>query len=175
MEKRQYLFENELVIIEIPTLQVQEELANRIREIKANGEDGVAATFVALKKLCKAKHKDYDFNQYSEVQFRKMVEEVHLYRGLEEIINEAAIVVNEIIALELQRTMLALKESKVKLLVELIHEESAGLKKISNEIYQSQKEKEKLDRLAEEHKKKRKAETKLALSQNKKQEMSGNE
>ena len=155
MEKREFAFENEFVKIINPTKEVEKEIIEMLRQNKSGVNDGVSSAYYILNRLCIPKVEGYDFSKYSLEEFRKMVNEIHCYKGFQEIMNEAAIIGTEITIRELQYTMLGLKQQRLEVLLEIIKEDSEGLKELGKELYQAKKESEKMKEMASKYKEKR--------------------
>lgn len=147
IEKREFLFENEFIKIISPDPDLQQTIAENIKRLKELQIDDLQGMFYVMKKLIIAKDDRYDFNQYTFEQFKEMVDEVHLYEGLQEITNAITLALQDIMMVDLQMTALAMKDLKVKLLVELIKNEAEGVKELQSAIMESRKGKEEVDRI----------------------------
>lgn len=145
IEKKEYLFENEFIKIISPDIDLQQTIAENIKKLKELKRDELQGVFYVMKKLIIAKDDRYDFNQYTFEQFKEMMDEAHLYEGLQEISAAITLALQDIMMVDLQMTALAMKDLKIKLLVELIKSEADGIKELQSAIAESRKGKEEVD------------------------------
>lgn len=149
IERKEYLFENEFVKIINPTMELQRIIAETIKELKAQDKDEVNGIYYVLKKLVIAKDSRYDFSKYTLNQFKEMMEEVELYEGLQQITNAVALATQDIILVDLQMTAMAIKDAKMKALLEVIQNDTNDIMKLNTSIEQSKKEKREVKRISE--------------------------
>ena len=152
MERKEFKFENNYVKIINPNKEQEKEIVEILRECEG---DGVKSAHNILKMICVPKDDRYDFTKYSLEEFKSMYEESHMYDGLLDIVNEAALISNDATIHELQYISLSLKKQRTELLMSIITKESEGLGLLAKEMYYEEKEMKHIERLADAYKEKR--------------------
>lgn len=155
MEKKDFAFENEYVKIIKPTKEIEKEIVAILKDSNVKEDNGIMAAYYILNKLCVAKNEEYDFSKYSLEEFEEMIKEIHLYDGLQEIINAVSLISSDATIHELQYTALGIKSQRIQLLVQLIKEESESLGGLSKELYFAEKERKNMEKLVDAYREKR--------------------
>jgi hypothetical protein len=156
MDRKEFAFENDYVKIINPTKEQEQEITEVLKKYAKEDDNGVVSAYHILCKLSIPKDDKYDFSKYSIEEFTGICEEIHMYDGMQEILNEVALISTDITIHELQYIALGLKHQRIQLLMSVIEDETNNLNELGREIYNDKKEINKLKELSDVYKEKRK-------------------